>query len=291
MRARVRDCEIYFDIEGTGLIADGMRMREKPAAFLVHGGPGADHTGLRAAHAPLAEHVQLVYFDHRGHGRSASTDPATYVLDENVEDMEALRRHLGLGPIISIGTSYGGIVAMAHAARYPSAVSRLVLVATSPRAGNLARAKEILGERGSALQVAFFESLLAGEVNSNEKFRDFMAVMSPLYSRKHDGALTSEGLKHATLSPEPLNRAYAPGGALRHYDLRPELTRITAATLILAGRHDWICPPEFSQEMHVLIPGAQLRIFDESGHSIRADEPQAYLESIIGFLQTTGQST
>ncbi len=63
--------------------------------------------------------MQVVYFDHRGQGRSARGDVARYTLDENVEDMEALREHLGLGPIVSIGTSYGGMVAMAHAARYP----------------------------------------------------------------------------------------------------------------------------------------------------------------------------
>ena len=55
--------------------------------------------------------------------------------------MEALRRHLGLGPIVSIGTSYGGMVAMAHAARYPDAVSHLVLIVTAAHGGFIARAQ------------------------------------------------------------------------------------------------------------------------------------------------------
>lgn len=58
--------------------------------------------------------MQLVFFDHRGQGRSQRGDVSKYILDENVEDMEALRQHLGLGPIVSIGTSYGGMVAMAR---------------------------------------------------------------------------------------------------------------------------------------------------------------------------------
>src|SRR5690349_6757167 len=135
MRAKVRDTEIYFDVDGAGLVPEGAAMRERPVAFLVHGGPGADHTGFKPALSPLAAHLQLVYFDHRGHGRSARGDPATDTLDENVADMEALRRHLGLGPIVSIGTSYGGKVAMAHAARHPDAVSHLVLVATAAHGG------------------------------------------------------------------------------------------------------------------------------------------------------------
>src|SRR5258708_12106343 len=110
-------------------------MREKPVACVIHGGPGSDPSGCRAPLAPLTEKLQLVYFDHRGSGRSARGDKARYTLDENVEDMEALRRYLGLGPIVSIGTSYGGMVAMAHAARYPEAVSHLVLIVTAAHGG------------------------------------------------------------------------------------------------------------------------------------------------------------
>ena len=62
------------------------------------------------------------------------------------------------------------------------------------------------------------------------------------------------GRARAIHSPEPLNRAFGPEGFLRRFDLRSELGRITAPTLVLAGRHDWICPPEFSEEIARLIP-------------------------------------
>src|SRR5882757_10841296 len=146
MRAKVRGTEIYFDVEGMGLVPDGDVMRERPTAFLIHGGPGSDHTGFKPAFTPLSSRLQLVYFDHRGHGRSAKSDPDTYTLDENVDDMEALRQHLGLGPIVSIGTSYGGMVAMAHAIRYPDSVSHLVLIVTAAHSGFIARAKAIVRE-------------------------------------------------------------------------------------------------------------------------------------------------
>ena len=92
MRAAIRDTEIYFDIEGAGLVPDGQVMREKPPAFLIHGGPGGEHGGFKPGFSPLAEQMQLVYFDHRGQGRSARGDKQSYTLDNNVEDMEALRR-------------------------------------------------------------------------------------------------------------------------------------------------------------------------------------------------------
>src|SRR5687767_3952693 len=135
MRARIRNTEIFFDIDGAALVVDGPCMRERPTAFLVHGGPGSDHTGLKARYGRLAERMQLVYFDHRGNGRSARDNPQKFTLDEHVEDMEALRRYLGLGTIVSCGTSYGGMVAMAHAARYPQSVSHLILIATVSHAG------------------------------------------------------------------------------------------------------------------------------------------------------------
>jgi len=150
MRARIRDTEIYFDVEGMGLVPDGRRMREQPVAFVIHGGPGGDHWGFKPGMGPLAERMQLVYFDHRGQGRSARGDVSKYTLDENVEDMEALRVHLGLGPIVSIGTSYGGMVAMAHAARYPASVSHLVLIVTAAHSGFNARAREIVRGAGHA---------------------------------------------------------------------------------------------------------------------------------------------
>ena len=284
MRARIRDTEIYFDVEGAGLVPDGPRMREKPVAFVLHGGPGGDHTGFKPGMTPLADKMQLVYFDHRGQGRSAKGDPARYTLDENVEDMEALRLHLGLGPIVSIGTSYGGMVAMAHAARYPASVSHLVLVVTAAHAGFNARAREIVAERGTPEQNQVVEQLWAGELNTEEKLQHYYTIMGPLYSRRHDPASAALSRGRGILTPEALNRAFGPGGFLLSYDLRPELGAITAPTLILAGRHDWICAPEFSEEIHRLIPGSDLRIFEHSSHSIRADEPQAWLDAIAGFV-------
>ena len=164
MRARIRDTEIYFDVDGAGLAADGPRMRERPVVFAIHGGPGSDHSDLKASFSRLTDRVQVVYFDHRGQGRSGRGDPARYTLDENVEDMEALRRHLGLGPIVSVGTSYGGMVAMAHAARYPEHVSHLILVVTAAHAGFNERARAIVAERGTPEQMrACAEKYLVGK--------------------------------------------------------------------------------------------------------------------------------
>jgi proline iminopeptidase len=285
MRARIRDTEIFFDIDGVGLIANGPCMCERPTAFLIHGGPGADHTILKARYGNFAKKMQLVYFDHRGHGRSARGDVKKYTLDENVEDMEALRRYLGIGAIVSIGTSYGGAVAMAHAARYPESVSHLILVASmASHSGYVERAKQLAAERGTPEQIAQCDQLFARAIDTPQKMRRYFEVMGSLYTRKTDPGLSKEALERAILSPEPWNKAYEPGGFLRSFDLRPELAKITAPTLILAGRYDWICAPEFSEEIHRLIPGSDLRIFEESSHSIAGDEPEKFFDAVAGFV-------
>lgn len=284
MRVRVRDTELYFDIEGAGLVPDGPGMRERPVAFVIHGGPGSDHSGFKPTFGALADTMQLLYFDHRGQGRSARGDPARYTLDENVEDMEALRLQLGLGPIVSIGTSYGGMVAMAHAARYPASVAQLVLIVTAAHAGFNARARQIVAERGTPEQQAVCAQLWAGELRSQEQLRHYYDVMGPMYALRHDPGAAAATRTRGILSPEAINRAFAPGGFLQSFDLRPELPRIRAPTLVLAGRHDWICPPEFSQEIAGLIKGARLRIFEHSSHSMRVDEPEAMLGEIRRFV-------
>jgi proline iminopeptidase len=109
MFATIRGTRLYVDIEGAGLFPDGPVMRERPVAFIINSGPGTDHSGFKPVMSPLSNIAQLVYFDHRGQGRSGradpDADPARFTLDQNVEDMEAVRHHQGVGPIVSVGAS------------------------------------------------------------------------------------------------------------------------------------------------------------------------------------------
>lgn len=282
MYAHVRDTTLYFDVEGPGLVADGPQMRGRPTAFAIHGGPGGDHTSVRPVFAPLADQLQLVYFDHRGQGRSARGPRESYTLENNVEDMEALRQHLGLDTIIVMGVSYGGMVALTYAARYPRRVARLVLIVTAAHGGFITRAKEILAERGTPEQQRVAQRLWEGTFESEEQMREYFAVMGPLYSLRHDPSAAEIAARRAIYSPDAINEGF--GGFLRNYDVTAQLGAITAPTLVIAGRHDWICPPELSEEIAQRIPGARLRIFEQSSHRVWADEPEAFLSTLRAFL-------
>ena len=163
-------------------------------------------------------------------------------------------------------------------------VSHLLLIVTAAHGGFIDAGAARSCANAARRAAARVRMLWAGEFSTVERLRPYYDVMGPLYARKHDPVAAAAGRRRGIHAPEPLNRAFGPGGFLRRFDLRPELGRITAPTLILAGRHDWICPPEFSEEIHRLIPGSDLRIFEQSSHSIRVDEPQAMLDAIVGFV-------
>ena len=173
--------------------------------------------------------------------------------------MEALRRYLGLGPMVSIGTSYGGMVAMAHAARYPDAVSRLILIVTAAHGGFIPRAEAIVRERGTPEQQRVCETLWAGGFRTPEQLRHYYEVMGPLYARSHDPAAAAAGRAARSIRRSRSIAPSVPTASCGRSTSGRSLARITAPTLILAGRHDWICPVEFSEELHRLIPGSRLR--------------------------------
>ena len=282
MRAKIRDTEIFFDIEGSSLVVDGSRMREKPVAFLVHGGPGVDHSSYKLGFSPLSQKLQLVYFDHRGQGRSARGPKETYTLENNVEDMEALRQYLGLDKIVVIGTSYGGMVALSYAIRYSQNVSHLIAIATVADYRFLERAKATLAERGNEEQKACAARLWSGNFENEAQLKEYFQVMGPMYSLTYDPQLSAKSWNRTIYSIDAINVAFA--GFLRDYSILDQLPKITSPTLVIAGRHDWICPPEFSEEIAAAIPNADLRIFENSGHLIRADEPEALIDAIAGFI-------
>jgi proline iminopeptidase len=290
MKAKIRDTEIYFDIEGSGLVVKGdtckhrlrQRLLEKPVAFVIHGGPGADHTSYKPTFSHLTSTLQLVYFDHRGQGRSARGDKATYTLENNVEDMEALRQHLGLKKIVVIGTSYGGMVALNYAIRYPENVSDLIVIATAANSEFLTKAKQNLAQRGTPEQQAIAEYLWQGNFENEAQLQDYFQVMGSLYALNYNPTAAAKAWERTILSVDAINVAF--GGFLKSYNILNQLHQITAPTLVLAGQQDWICPPECSVEIAAAIPQAELTIFENCGHLVRVDQPKALLNAITQFV-------
>ncbi len=283
MRARIRDTEIYFDVDGMGLIPDGDRMRERPVLFLLHGGPGGDHASFKSqATANLRDVAQLVFVDHRGSGRSKAADPKTYTLENNIDDVDALREYLGLEQISLLGSSYGGMVAQGYAIRHAKHLANLVLVATAPSYHFMESAKQVLQERGTPDQIRVCEWLWNGTFETDEQLYEYYKVMGPMYATTFDEAKFENGWGRGIRNFAQLNFGFS--GFLKTFDFTDRLSTITCPTLVLGGAKDWICAPEHSRVIAERIPRAHLKIFANSAHSIAQDEPTAFEAAVRGFL-------
>ncbi len=282
MRAKIRGTEIYFDVDGAGLVAEGDRMVERPVLFLLHGGPGGDHAGFKSSSAPLRDVAQLVYVDHRGSGRSRAGDPADYTLDNNIDDLDALREHLGLARISILGSSYGGMVAQGYALRYPERLANLILVCTAPSFRFIEDARQYVEEHGSAEQIQICQRLWHGDFETLEQLREFYELMGPFYSTTYKPEDFETSWNRSLRSFVALNRGF--GDFLRHFDFSDRLHEIRSPTLVLGAAHDWICAPKYSQFIAERIPRAHLKIFANSGHLLASDENAAYLQAVRGFL-------
>ena len=265
------------------LVPDGNRMAERPVVFLLHGGPGSDHSFFKStAAAELRDTAQLVYIDHRGSGRSRSCDPATCDLENNIEDVDALRQYLGLDRICVLGSSYGGMVAQGYAIRYSQHIEKLILSVTAPSHRFLDDAKRIVAERGTPDQKRVCERLWNGTFETMEQRLEFGEVMGPMYSTTFDLEKAKATRERSIYNVDQLNRGFA--GFLREFDFTDELEQISCPTLVIAGAHDWICPPNHSKIIAEKIPGAVLKLFEKSSHMVAADEPAEYLATVRAFL-------
>jgi proline iminopeptidase len=153
-----------------------------PPAVVLHGGLGVDHCAYRSLDG-LAGDLRLIYFDHRGNGRSARPDPATLTMSGWADDAVAVGRDLaGREPLVVIGHSYGGFIAQELAIRHPDSVQALVLACTTP--GQLGRG-ELPAPEGAAVPPEFV-AMLSSMPETDEQLAAAMAELVPTYLHRED---------------------------------------------------------------------------------------------------------
>lgn len=292
MKATVHGTEIYFDIAGMHIAPHGNDLIEKPVLFLIHGGPGGNHIHFKYDSIKLQNDAQLVFIDQRGCGFSKKTKKSDYTLENNIEDIEALRKYLGLKRISVLGVSYGGMVAQGYAIRYSQYIDKLILVVTAPSYHFMEEARKNLQNIGNAKQIAVCEKYLWNGTFSNDReVNHYFKVMDPLYIYNHKKKkrrkpsfknLKTEKPK-SLLSYEVLNAGFS--SFLHDFNFIPKLKKIVCPTLILAGQNDWICSPQQSRIMAENIPNSKLKIFRKCGHSLSTDANEKYIKEIKLFLK------
>ena len=283
LKAFVNRAEIFFDVEGSGLKVTADSLVEKPVCVILHGGPAADHSSYRPWLSPLAELLQLVYVDHRGTGRSAEVPLETCTIEKIADDIEELRRYLGIKTWIVMGSSFGGMWALTYAVQYPNTLSHLILIDTAPSYDFRKEAEEHAQKYGTPEQKTVYKKVFEGKVSTKEEYLKWSEIMLPLYFRKYDSKIGRAMLSRMRGSPK-LSQ-YMWKNVMPNYDIRPRLKEITIPTLILAGKYDWVTPVSQSKILASNIPNSKLVTFENSGHHPFIEEQQLFIKTVLDFLQ------
>jgi proline iminopeptidase len=272
---RVRDVSLFVDVVGRGY-----------PLVLMHGGPGADHHSLLPFRR-CADRFTLVFYDHRCNGRSEGAPVSSMTWENLTADAEALRQRLGYDRWAVLGHSFGGHVALEYALRYPDSLSHLVLLDTGGD-GRWARknAPKVLARRGySPEKVELVRRWFNGEIAPDEMFRILMRI-GDAYSHHPSILLMARDLIRGEwrtkLRPEAF--IFAGRHLLKDWTAMDRLGEITVPTLVMAGRDDFVFPPECQLELAAGIPGARLRIIERAGHNPHSEQPAEVMEAVGDFI-------
>lgn len=283
MFASVNGTRLYFDIEGSGYVPEGAGMVRRPVLFVVHGGPGSDHSDFKPWLTPLAEHMQVVYLDQRCNGQSERVDPASCTFEQLADDLEALRLYLGFDRIHLLGHSFGGMVAQVYATRYPDAIERLILVCTAPSKHFYDDALAFAEQVATPEQLAAIPAMFQGDIRDEQHALEWWDKCFSLYFHIKDEQLMYETGNRPIGSLEVANYTFK--HLMPHYDVRDRLPELKLPVLIVAGRHDWITPVSQSLVMKQLLQGSELVVFEHSGHMPFIEEQDAFIECVLAFMQ------
>ncbi|MFI6369436.1 alpha/beta fold hydrolase [Streptomyces sp. NPDC050546] len=274
---------IFSAPDGTRL-ACHLRGRGEPLVVLP-GGPMRASAYLGDL-GGLDAHRQLVLLDLRGTGGSEiPADPATYRCDRLVDDVEALRRHLGLERMDVLAHSAGGSLAMRYAARHPERLGRLALITATPWAlgmpatpeDRLAAARQRTSEPWFTDAFPAFEAWLSGT-------GDFDPVFVPFFHGRWDDTARSHAEREEDETNDDAADVYGADGAFDPDATRTGLARVAAPVLVLAGEMDGGPRPALARRTADAFPAAEFAVQPGAGHYPWLDDPEWFVRRVTAFL-------
>jgi proline iminopeptidase len=247
------------------------------------GGPGRSSAYLGDL-GGLSSRRQLIRLDPRGTGDSeAPADPATYRCDRLVDDVEALRIHLGLSTLDLLGHSAGASLALLYATRHPDRVGRLILVNPSARTVGLAfgEAEYLAAMRQRSDEPWYPEAWAAmTRMTQGPATDEDRRVAAPFWF----GRWTPEAAAVADADAAERSAAAAAGfyapGAFDPEQTRASLAQWEAPVLMIGGSLDPAPTVRLLEEFHGLFRRADLVIIPGVGHYPFIEDPDAFLGAV-----------
>ena len=284
-RIPVANTSLYSRVVGSG-----------QPLIVLHGGPDFDHKYLLPDLDRLADAYQLIYYDQRGRGLSADgVRPGDVTMASEVEDLDAVRRHVKLESAALLGHSWGTVLALEYALRHPARVSHLVLINPAPASAtdfaalrkfyaqklgaDLDRQREIQTSAAyrsaePAAVVARYRLHFKPALARPDHYEQLMSAMK--------AAFVSQGKAGILKARAVEDRLMAETWLLKSYDLLPKLAALKIPTLVIYGDHDFI-PIEISVHIAKAIPGARLTTLRGCGHFTYLECPGEVRRAIDEF--------
>lgn len=215
----------------------------------------------------LAARYLVVRYDTRGHGRSP-VPPGPYSIDDVTDDVVTLLDRLGVERAHFVGLSLGGMTGMRLAARNPERIDRLVVLCTgahlTPSSAWTDRAATVrAGGTGAVAEAVVGRWFTAGHLEAHPAIR----------KESEEMVATTPAEGYASCCE-----------AIAAMDLRPDLARISAPTLAIAGADDPATPPAHLQAIAEGVQRGRLLVVPDAAHLANAQQPDIVTTAIVDHL-------
>ncbi|MEA2253215.1 MAG: hypothetical protein QOG70_3457 [Solirubrobacteraceae bacterium] len=255
--------------------------------FVLHGGPGLDHTMFGSYLDPLGDVCRLLLVDERGGGRSEPSPPETWTLAHHAADVDALADALELDRYAVLGHSFGAFIALQHAVDFAGRPEATVVSSGIPHERFLDHVDRELAAFEPVELREQVQSSWARESQARTQADVEALLVDQLpfhFADPRDPRIDDirAAMGDAIYAPDVLRAAASEsyGGIV----VEDRLGEVSHPVLVLAGRHDRTCSIEAAETMAAGLPDAELVVFEASGHMTFVEENEAYLDAVHGFL-------
>lgn len=269
--------DLYYKTMGTG----------EPIVIL-HGGPGLDHTYLLPQLKELSLQHKIIFYDQRATGRSTgNVDSVSMSPHQFVEDLETLRKELKIDQLNLLGHSWGALLAMHYASRYPNNLKTLILVnAPGPTAdyfNDFIIQRTLRTTHQDSLDYARIMSdpgFAAGSISSMQEYIRTV-FKAYLFDRKNIDRLT---ITFNEMTAKNIIPIFYMSLKFYPFDLRASLAMVQCRTLIMHGDHD-VIPVQYAEQVRATIRGSKLVVFKECGHFPFIEHHAQFIRSVEDFMR------
>jgi proline iminopeptidase len=277
MLVDVGDTRLHVEERGAGDLA----------LIALHGGPGLDHTMFGHWLDPDDGEYRLLLVDERAQGRSDPAAPETWTLQQHARDVDALATALGLERYAVLGHSFGAFIALQHAVASPRRPAATIVSSGLPSERFLDHVERELAAFEPVELREQVTSSWAREAHARtqEEVGELLSDQLPFhFADPRDPRIDDmrAAMGDAVYAPDVLRAAATEGYG--HIEVEDRLADVAHPVLVFAGRQDRTCSVEGAEAIAAGVPGAELVVFEHSGHMSFVEEPDAYRAALRRFL-------